>query len=227
MQISCQHHLASWHELKYNEFMMRANMDSAIERLKQKAKGVLFVISGPSGAGKGSIVQELLLRHEHLRLSISMTTRAPRPGEREAEHYFFTSRSEFESRIEAQQFLEYAIYNQNYYGTPRSFVSERIAAGEDVILEIEVQGAQQIRRSWRRRSVHIFVIPPSWDHLESRLRQRRTESETAIQARLQRAGEEMNFLPEYDYFVINDRLEDAVQDVSAIIQAERQRIIFD
>lgn len=206
---------------------MQANVNHTIECLKQRKKGILFVISGPSGAGKGTLVQELLPRHDHLTLSISMTTRPPRSGEREGKHYFFTSRSEFERRIETEQFLEYAIYNQNYYGTPRSFVNEKIHAGEDVILEIEVQGAQQIRRNWQHRAVFIFVIPPSWEDLKARLRQRQTESEAAIQARLQRADEEMRFLPYYDYYVINDHLQDAIEDVSAIIRAERQRIILD
>ncbi|PIQ27925.1 guanylate kinase [bacterium (Candidatus Blackallbacteria) CG17_big_fil_post_rev_8_21_14_2_50_48_46] len=200
-------------------------MDTVIESLKQRREGVLFVISGPSGAGKGTIVQSLLPRHQDLHLSVSMTTRQPRPGEIEGQHYFFVSQDEFETRISQGEFLEYARYNGQYYGTPRSFALNKIAQGQDVILEIEVQGAQQVRKNWNKRSVLLFVIPPTWSNLESRLRQRSTESESAIQARLNRANEEMGYLPDYDYYVINDQLEEAVIAVSSIIDAERQRII--
>jgi guanylate kinase len=203
---------------------MQTNLDETIQFLKQPGEGSLFVISGPSGAGKGTIVQALLPRHSRLTLSISMTTRVPRRGEVEGQHYFFVSKEEFESRIEQGQFLEYALYNGNYYGTPRTFVLNKIAGAEDVILEIEVQGGQEIRKNWERRSVHIFVMPPSRANLLSRLQTRKTETEEAIQARLKRAEEEMGYLPDYDYYVINDQLEEAVQTVSAIIQAERQRI---
>ena len=204
--------------------IMNLNPESTLQALTRRKEGILFVISGPSGAGKGTIVRQLLPRVRQLTLSISMTTRSPRVGETEGVDYFFVSHTQFEAAIAQDQMLEYACYHQNYYGTPRAFVAEKTAACEDIILEIEVQGAQQIRRNAQGRSVHIFVVPPSWASLESRLRQRSTESEEAILARLQRATEEMGYLPDYDYFVVNDQLEDAVQAVAAVIQAERQRI---
>jgi guanylate kinase len=203
---------------------MNLTPDSILPSLTEHREGLLFVVSGPSGAGKGTIVQQLLSRLDQVTLSISMTTRSPRPGEQHGVHYFFVTRDQFEQAIAQGQMLEYARYNQQYYGTPRAFVAEQTVAGQDVILEIEVQGALQIRQNTQGRSVHIFVTPPSWGELEARLRQRSTESEEAIQARLQRATEEMGYLPDYDYFVVNDQLESAVQTVAAIIQAERQRI---
>lgn len=183
-------------------------------------KGLLLVVSAPSGGGKGTILKELFAQDDNLRLSVSATTRAPRPGEEHGKQYYFISREEFESLISQNKMLEYAEYVGNYYGTPRDPVEEWLAAGNDVVLEIEVQGGAQVKKLMPE-CVSIFILPPSMKVLEDRLRGRGTEAEETVQKRLSAARREIPQAKEYDYIVFNDRLEDAVDDIQAILRAEK------
>lgn len=183
-------------------------------------KGLLLVVSAPSGGGKGTILKELFAQDDNLRLSVSATTRAPRPGEEHGKQYYFISREEFERLISQNKMLEHAEYVGNYYGTPRDPVEEWLAAGNDVVLEIEVQGGAQVKKLMPE-CVSIFILPPSMKVLEERLRGRGTEAEETVQKRLSTARREIPQAKEYDYIVFNDRLEDAVDDIQAILRAEK------
>lgn len=183
-------------------------------------KGLLAVISAPSGGGKGTILKELFARDENLRLSVSATTRAPRPGEEHGKQYYFLSRKEFEELIAQGKMLEHAEYVGNYYGTPRDPVEEWLSQGRDVVLEIEVQGGAQVKKLMPE-CVSIFILPPSMKVLGERLRGRGTEAEETVQKRLATARQEIPQAREYDYLVFNDRLEDAVEDILAILRAEK------
>ena len=183
-------------------------------------KGTLFVISGPSGVGKGTVCEEVFKDKDALSLSfsISATTRKPRPIDQEGGTYFFKTREEFESMIENGAFLEWAVYNENYYGTPLAPVEEKLNAGINVILEIEVQGALQVKKNFPS-GVLIFIAPPDLETLYRRLQGRATESEEEISRRVAAAEWEMAQQSNYDYVIINDVLEDTVQSVKDIIQA--------
>lgn len=187
--------------------------------------GLLFVVSGPSGAGKDTLVDALRARLPRLRYSVSATTRAPRPGEREGEHYFFLTREEFEARREADGFLEWREYNGNLYGTPRDYVEQTLAEGYDLIMKPEVNGAVAIKSAFPGAAL-IFLVPDKFSHLRERLLARRTETNEEIARRLEIAHEEMQFIRNFDYVVINEqgRSEDAMRDLQAILQAERFRI---
>ncbi|BCS81515.1 guanylate kinase [Anaerocellum diazotrophicum] len=182
--------------------------------------GLLIVISGPAGTGKGTVVGRLLEKNPNIKLSISKTTRKPRPGEKEGVNYFFVSREQFEEEIKNERFLEYAEYNNNYYGTPKDFVFEALERGYDVILEIETKGALQIKKVFSD-AVLIFLLPPSIKELYKRLVKRGTESEDEIRARLEIAKSEIKLVPEYDYCVINDNVEDAAEKIQKIIEVEK------
>ena len=184
-------------------------------------EGLKIVLSGPSGSGKGTIVRELI-KDEQFVLSISATTRAPRVGEEEGTHYFFKTKEAFEEMIAKNELLEYACFCENYYGTPKAFIEECVKKGKDVILEIEVQGAQQIKEIYPD-AIYIFVIPPSLVELESRLVGRNTEAREVIEKRLGRAKEELALYSSYDYIVINDCLEDAIEEIHCIVKAEKLR----
>ena len=179
-------------------------------------KGIIIVVSGFSGAGKGTIMKELISKYDQYALSISATTRDPRPGEENGREYFFVSNEEFEKLIKENGLIEHAGYVNHYYGTPRKFVEDKLNAGIDVILEIEIQGALQIKEQYRD-AVLLFVMPPSAKVLEERLKGRGTETEEVIKQRLARACEEAVGIENYDYIVINDKLEDAVERVHGII----------
>lgn len=183
-------------------------------------KGLLVVISAPSGGGKGTILKELFATDKNLRLSVSATTRQPRPGEEHGKHYYFISREEFEAMIREGKMLEHARYVDNYYGTPRGPVEEWTGKGLDVVLEIEVQGGAQVKRLMPE-CVSIFIMPPSLEVLAERLRGRGTEDEATVLKRLETARQEIPHAAEYDYIVTNDRLEDAVEDIRAILRAEK------
>jgi len=186
-------------------------------------KGMLIVLSGPSGAGKGTVCSRLLEKNPNIALSISYTTRTPRPGEKDGVNYFFTDKETFEEMIKEGCFLEWANVYNNYYGTPRKFVEERINNGQDVILEIDIQGAKQIRQTWED-AVFIFILPPDLEELKRRIEKRGSETEESMRLRLMCALEELKALSSYDYVIVNDDLEKAVEKLQAIIIAEKCRV---
>lgn len=188
---------------------------------KMQEKGILIVISGFSGAGKGTLMKKLLQTYDNYALSISMTTRKPREGEQDGVEYFFTDKERFEQTIEADGFIEYASYCDNYYGTPRAYVEEQLKAGKDVILEIEIQGALQVKKKFPE-SLLLFVTPPSAGELERRLVSRGTESEDVIRKRLARASEESEGIEAYDYIVVNDKLDVCVEELHSLVNAARK-----
>ncbi|MBQ7973253.1 MAG: guanylate kinase [Lachnospiraceae bacterium] len=181
-------------------------------------KGILIVISGFSGAGKGTVVNRLINEYDDYALSVSMTTRSPRPGEVDGKSYFFVSREEFIKRIEEKEFLEYAVYCDNFYGTPLSYVEEQMEAGKNVILEIEVQGALQIKEK-HPDALLLFVTPPSIQILKDRLYSRQTESVDVIHKRLAQAEVESRHMHLYDYVIVNDNLDECVKNTNEIIKA--------
>ncbi len=187
--------------------------------------GLLFVISGPSGAGKDTLVEALVQRMPRLRYSISATTREPRAGERDGEHYFFLTRGEFERRLAAGALLETREYGGNLYGTPRDYIERSLAEGDDVILKPEVNGALAVKAA-HPDAVLIFVVPDRFSHLRERLLARRTEKNEEIVRRLEIGHQEMTFVRKFDYLLVNeqDRQEQAVLDLQAILHAERFRI---
>lgn len=184
-------------------------------------KGILIVISGFSGAGKGTLVKALLKKYDNYALSISMTTRKPREGERDGVEYFFTDMERFEEVIRQNGLIEYAQYCDNYYGTPRAYVEEQLCAGKNVILEIEIQGALKIKEKFPE-SLLIFVTPPSAEELRRRLVNRGTESADVIAKRLARATEESEGIEAYDYIVVNDDLEVCVEELHHLVEASRR-----
>ena len=184
-------------------------------------KGILMVLSGFSGAGKGTLVKGLIQRYDNYALSISMTTRAPREGERHGVEYFFTDEQHFENAIEQDGLIEYASYCGNYYGTPRAYVEEQMAAGKNVILEIEIQGALKVKEKFPE-SLLIFVTPPSAGELKRRLEKRGTESPEVIARRLARAVEESEGIEAYDYIVVNDDLEACIEEIHCLVDAARR-----
>ena len=182
-------------------------------------KAKLFVVAGPSGVGKGTIIKELIKENENLKYSVSSTTRKPRPGEIDGINYNFLSQNEFKNAIEKGQFLEWAIYNGNYYGTNQSTVNEALKNGKSIILEIEIQGAIQIMEKCPE-AVFIFILPPSYEELEKRLRGRNTEDEQTILNRLKITKKEMEIGEKFKYKIVNDDVENAVAQVKSIIDKE-------
>lgn len=186
-------------------------------------QGLLIVISGPSGAGKGTICRALLEFNPNVELSVSVTTRAPRPGEKEGVNYFFRTIDEFKKMIDDGEFLEYAEVYGNYYGTPKSYVRDRLMAGRDVILEIDIQGALKIKDKFDD-AVFIFILPPSMEELKQRIIKRGTESAEEVLKRFNSAYKELNFITRYNYVVINDTVDAAARKIDAIITAEKCRV---
>ncbi|ABY94978.1 MULTISPECIES: guanylate kinase [Thermoanaerobacter] len=191
--------------------------------LSKKKKGLLIVLSGPSGAGKGTICKALMKKEKNLKLSISATTRQPRSGEIEGKNYFFKSEEEFEKMIENDSFLEWAKVYDHYYGTPKDFVLKNLEEGNDVVLEIDIQGALKIKEKFPE-GVFIFILPPSMEELKNRIKKRGTETEEEIIKRFKSAYEELNYVSRYNYVVINDSVEEAVEKIKAIIIAEKCRV---
>lgn len=186
-------------------------------------QGILVVVSGFSGAGKGTLMKALLEKYDNYALSISATTRQPREGEENGREYFFVSRETFEHMIEENQLIEYAQYVNNYYGTPSRYVSQQMAEGKDVILEIEIQGALKIKERFPE-ALLLFILPPSAQELKRRLTGRGTESPEVIEARLHRAAEEAEGMTSYDYILVNDTIEKCVEDMHQLIQTQHSRV---
>ena len=186
-----------------------------------KRKGILIVVSGFSGAGKGTLMKELLKRYDNYALSVSMTTRAPREGEVDGESYFFVDKETFERTIAEDGLIEYASYCGNYYGTPRAYVEKCLQDGRDVILEIEIQGALKVKEKFPE-TLLLFVMPPSAAELKRRLEGRGTESPEVIRERLVRASEEAEGIENYEYLIINDDLDECVREMNDIINAARR-----
>ena len=188
-------------------------------------KGVLVVISGFAGVGKGTLVKSLMEKYDNYALSVSMTTRAPRAGEQEGVSYFFVSREKFEQTIKEDGLIEYAEYVGNYYGTPKSYVEDQLSKGKDVILEIEIQGAHNIRKIYPD-AVLIFVMPPSAEMLKDRLTGRGTETAEVIKKRMDRAAQEATGIEDYDYIVVNDTVESCTAKLREIIETSHCRPVM-
>lgn len=186
-------------------------------------KGLLIVLSGPSGAGKGTACDALVLEKPELSLSVSCTTRFKRPTEVEGVDYFFKSSEEFNELIKQEAFLEYASVFSHLYGTPKKYVEEKLKEGKDVLLEIDVQGALGVKKNFHE-GVYIFLVPPSMQELEKRIRGRATETEEQIQSRLGKARGEMDKLPYYDYVIMNDNIKNVVHKIKCIIEAEKLKV---
>ena len=191
-------------------------MNSSADPKQCQTAGRLIVLTGPSGVGKGTLVRSLLQSHPELYLSVSVTTRSPRPGEINGKNYYFVNREQFEQMIAQEQLLEWAQFAGNCYGTPRQQVEEKIQQGKSVLLEIELEGARQIRTSFPE-AMRIFILPPSMQELEQRLRGRGQDSEEAIARRLRRAEEEINAAGEFDFKIVNDNFETALKDIEAAL----------
>ncbi len=187
-------------------------------------KGILLVISGFAGSGKGTIVKELLRKYDNFALSVSATTRSPRPGEEHGREYFFVSRDEFEEMIGKDELLEHAEYVGNYYGTPCKYVDEKLKEGKDVILEIEQQGAIQIKKK-RPEALLMFVMPPTVNEVYNRLKKRGTESEEVIIKRMRQGSAEAEVIEKYDYLIINDDLDECVEEVHNTIMCARHATV--
>lgn len=186
--------------------------------------GLLIVISGPSGCGKGTICRALRQKHPELKVSVSVTTREMRKNEAEGKDYFFTSRQEFERMIAEGELLEHAqIYGGNYYGTPKKYVRQTLMEGNDLILEIDIQGALQVKERFEE-GVFIFLVPPSMEELHRRLVERGREAPELIMERFKAAYEEMNFINRYNYVITNDKIDEAVNKIEAVITAEKCRV---
>lgn len=185
--------------------------------------GFLLVLSGPSGVGKGTVCEALLEKRKDIKYSISATTRKQRPQEKNGENYYFLSLDEFKNKIDDGEFIEYAKVHGNYYGTPKSYVVDKIAEGDIVILEIDVQGALQVKENYPG-AVYIFLLPPDMKELRNRIEKRATEDEETINLRMNNAKNELSFIDKYDYAVINDEIDRTVKKIECIIEAEKLKV---
>lgn len=190
---------------------------------RKLGQGFAVIVSAPSGAGKSTVCRKLLARDKDLRYSISCTTRAPRSGEKDGRDYHFLPVEEFKRRIHRDEFLEWALVHDHYYGTPKRFFDDELAEGNVVILTIDVQGAHAVRRK-RPQTVTVFLMPPSWRSLRERLQGRRADAKDVVERRLQNARGELSQARYYDYLVVNDNLAEAVANIDAVITAERLRV---
>jgi len=191
--------------------------------MKEQRKRLLLVVSGPSGVGKGTLVKALMDRNPKIKMSVSATTREPRPGEIEGVHYFFKTEEAFKAMVDRGEFLEYIhVFGSKYYGTPRSFVEQHLENGYDVILEIDVQGAMKVKQAFPD-AVLMFITAPSMSEIKSRLIGRGTETMEQVEKRFATAFEEIKMIPQYDYVIVNDVVDVAVHHMEAILEAERCR----
>lgn len=191
--------------------------------MKNRGRGLLIVISGPSGAGKGTICKSFMERNKDVVLSVSATTRSPRKGEVDGVNYHFMTKEQFKDKIEANDFLEYAEVYDNFYGTPKSNVEELLESGKDVILEIDIQGALKVKEN-TEDGVFVFILPPSMEELKQRIIKRGSETEESLMKRFKSAYKEINFVSKYNYAVVNDEIETAVEKLESIITAEKCRV---
>lgn len=189
-----------------------------------KRRGLLIVVSGPSGVGKGTICKELFKSSDDIHLSVSVTTRAAREGEVHGKNYFFISKEAFQSMIENDELLEYAQVYDNYYGTPKGFVMDQLEQGRDILLEIDIQGALQVKERYQE-GVFVFIVPPSMEELRNRIVGRGTETLEAINKRFSSAYDEIDLMSNYDYYIINDTVQNATRRLQCILEAERYRIL--
>lgn len=204
----------------YNKLIIKLMAETeGIAVAEKKERGLLVVISGFSGAGKGTLIRELMHQHPNYQLSVSATTRAPRAGEEDGKDYFFVTRERFEEMIAQRELIEYASYVGNYYGTPKAYVEEMLDAGHDVILEIEIQGALKVKNIFPE-AVFVFVAPPDAESLEKRLTGRGTESKEQVLARLKRAAEESRWMSDYEYLLVNDDLTETVENLHALLKSQ-------
>ena len=191
--------------------------------MKNRGRGLLIVISGPSGAGKGTICKSFMEKNKDVVLSVSATTRSPRKGEVDGVNYHFMTKEQFKDKIEANDFLEYAEVYDNFYGTPKSNVEELLESGKDVILEIDIQGALKVKEN-TEDGVFVFILPPSMEELKQRIIKRGSETEESLMKRFKSAYKEINFVSKYNYAVVNDEIETAVEKLESIITAEKCRV---
>lgn len=188
-----------------------------------KKKGLLIVVSGPSGAGKGTICKEFMEKNKNVLLSVSSTTRLPRENEVDGESYHFITKEQFEKMIEKDELLEFVHVFGNYYGTGKKWVTERLQSGEDVLLEIEIVGAMKVKEKYPN-ALLVFILPPSLSELKYRIQSRGTETEEQIRGRLERAMEEIHHIKAYDYFIINENVSEAVKELESIVLAEKDKV---
>ncbi|MBM7623295.1 guanylate kinase [Sporohalobacter salinus] len=186
-------------------------------------KGKLIILSGPSAVGKGTVLTSLMADYQNISYSVSATTRPPRVNEEDGTDYFFVSEEEFKEMIEDDEFIEWAKVHGNYYGTPKKYVEDTLEAGQDVILEIDIQGAAQVKEKYQQ-GVFIFLAPPSLEELEVRIQKRGVDSKETMEIRMKNATEEMKRAKNYDYIVVNDEIDEAVEKVKSIIIAERCKV---
>lgn len=187
------------------------------------AEGLLVVVSGPSGCGKGTICRKFLQRNEDMNISISATTRSPRRGEKDGVNYFFLTEDVFKKMISKDEFLEYANVHGNFYGTPKKYVLDKIKKGENIFLEIDIQGALQIKKIYPN-GIFVFILPPSMEELKNRIIRRGTESKSDIDRRYKNAFKEIEYINEYDYAIVNDKVEKAVKKLESIVTAEKSKV---
>ncbi len=198
-------------------------MSDKLNALKKNRRGLMIVLSSPSGAGKTTLTRKLLAENENMTMSVSATTRAPRGGEEEGKDYYFLSKTQFSDMVAEDDFLEHAKVFDNFYGTPRQPVEAALESGRDVIFDIDWQGAQQLAEAAANDLVKIFILPPNMQELESRLRSRAQDSDTVIAKRMSKAETEISHWPEYDYVIVNENIETAMDELRAIVAAERMQ----